>query len=369
MVINHFLGGCVLFWGVYMKLLSYDAIDIDDSILFFCNSFNALIEYDINKQKSHIIDIMPEEEIIAQALVSQLIQIDGKIILIPLNAKKIWLYDINTKLWSGIDLYDSDKKLKFLKAVYHERYIYILPCNYNYLVKLNVTNWTIDYLDIFDKLPIEGKCNCHQTIFRSDIAICNQVIFAASCFADVVLKYNMRDGKYEWIKLKANDKGFSGIAFDGIYYWISDKVDTSRIYRWDGENKCEEIAIANDHGGFIRGITVCNNSIYVKKNNETVVLGINDVSNEQKLEKPLIFMKIDFEDKIFKQGLGYDGEYFWSENGKERNVKFTLDADDKRLFFGKRLSCFIEKKYIRNEIFKENEILQLRDFVEDITDY
>ncbi|SCX98586.1 hypothetical protein SAMN02910451_00968 [Butyrivibrio hungatei] len=336
-------------------LTAYDILNIDGAIYYVCNEFNALIKYENTDQHELVSDI-PDEGIYAQALVSQIFCVDKRIILIPLNAKKIWIYHLEQKMWKGIEIENPDCDYKFLKAVKFENKIYLLPSRYRKIVVLDVVSNEIEYIDI--RKGMDNKIG--GVYFRNDIVIHGSIIYAAYCSGGYVFKFDMSNLKYEWIEIVPESDGFSGIAYAEDKFWLSARNDSRKIYVWDGNAICKEIIIESEKKAYSRGIYIIDKKIYVKKENKTLVIDINDLNKISERNVSYIYVK---KTKEGEEYLTYDGEYICCLEEMTKSVKLVIEEKDREKFIKERITTRDAEYFMNRGIVQEKRDFDLSDFL------
>lgn len=73
-------------------LFAADAIKIGNYLFLFANYFNMLFSIDLSNGEMDFLGGIPEEHIFSKGLTCKLVYIRERIIVVPLLAKKIWIY-------------------------------------------------------------------------------------------------------------------------------------------------------------------------------------------------------------------------------------------------------------------------------------
>ncbi|WP_024866222.1 hypothetical protein [Butyrivibrio sp. FCS014] len=333
------------------KMTSYDVLHVGNDYYYISNEFNMLIRSTVDN-KCEIIGCIPDERLNAESLVSQMLHINNTIVMIPLNAKKIWIFDIDNRNWHGIRIDDEDCKYKFMRAIRKGSKLYLLPSKYRRVIILNILTYEIKYIDIEDKT--KGICN--STFFRADVVCFDHMLYAAYCGGDYVLAFDMTRETYEWKKVGANCDGYSGIAWDGKKFWLLPRKDEKRVVLWDGKTLMGKVEIHTSNGGINRGIIAVQNKVYVNRDNETIVIDCDKAKDEGEREPAYFFYNI-IDNKIHY--LRYNNEYTWIKDGLRHTDLLELHEEAIKNFAVKNDSNSV----IDGEVVCENELFGISDFL------
>lgn len=271
------------------NLTTYDVLKVDNNFYYVCNEFNALIKHEDGTLTNVILDTIPDEDLFGKKLISKLLYINGEILFVPLNAKKIWIYNIKGRIWSEISISNSECKYKFFDAIYYENKIYFIPCKYAYLVCLDIVTRKLTYIDI------SRGCykNNNEIWFRHIVVRHDNSFFCASCIGNLVFAFDLKNTTYEWIDTGIKCSGFSGMVFDGKTFWISPRNESDRIFCWCKNMGNSSIPLIGDKNEVIQWLSLDNNSIVVIKNNECIFVSVDEPLIGQKISEPLLFHKYE----------------------------------------------------------------------------
>ena len=336
-------------------LTAYDILNIDGTLYYVCNEFNALVRCE-NTRRHELISNLPGESIYAQALISQIFYIDRKIVCIPLHAKKIWIFDLANNLWKGIDLDDSECRFKFMKAVRYKNKIYLFPCRYRKMVIFDFVSEKITYIDIHNGLDESDS----GTYFRNDFVIKESTVYAAYCSRGYVFRFDMSTEKYEWLKLDLMCDGFSGIAYCQSKFWLLYKNDSNKLCCWNGKEDYKEFNIGNEKLGWSRGISANDKKIYIKNNNETIVV---DASNLQVIKKENVsYIYFDSIQAGYEK-MASDGDYIWQDKNGTNSVKLQIEDSVRETFIGERITNEDLEYIINMKVVLENKDFYISDYL------
>lgn len=220
-----------------VRIFMEDCAVVEDKIYFFAKEWNALYVVDFKMKKTKFVGSMPEEKIFAKRLCAGIVYYNKKLILVPMTAEKIWIFDLENNQWKGIKrklMADGNNcHGEIFRAVEYKNDLFLIGSNYPAIIRMNMTTYELEYLtEPYTFLKSLKKDECY---FRADFCVDNNQILLASCLNNYVLCVNLDSFHYEWYEV--GEKGFcySGIAGDGRYFWLSPRRKTP-IVRWNKKN-------------------------------------------------------------------------------------------------------------------------------------
>ncbi|MBR1470030.1 MAG: hypothetical protein IJ600_00145 [Lachnospiraceae bacterium] len=336
-------------------ITAYDICHIGEKLYCVCNEFNALVRYDCLKRKNEFVGRIPDEQLYAKSLFSKIIHYDDKMVFIPLFAQKIWIYDYINNEWQGIEIENPDCGDKFMQAVVCGNVVYILPYKYNKMLKLNLSNYELEYVEID-----EPKCELEKKIyFRSDIVIKNNRIYAAYGSGDYVFEFDLVSEKCNWVRIGTGCSGYSGIAWDGRRFWLASRTEEKpiKVYSWDN-TIYNEIEVEDYGNEFVRGIFYDDGHVFLRKNTRTIEIDINSLEVSSEDKEAYFFLK---KDDIYS-ALTYNGKYVYYDDRK-KEIDLKVSDEDVKVFF-KNYVIKDDKNYFTEKgIVQENSLINLEAFL------
>ena len=132
------------------KLRCLGYVEIEDSIWFANLYFNALIK--LNKATGQIerMEKFPNYGVYEYFLYSTVYYVDGFLVFIPNNSEEIAAYHVETRKFISTALdhnYVGRKKTYFVNACVHRHYVYMFPTGSQCIVRYDVQNHTVKYLE------------------------------------------------------------------------------------------------------------------------------------------------------------------------------------------------------------------------------
>ncbi len=215
-----------------MLLTSEDAVIYKDTLYFVSTELNAICSIDLKTGISGFIDGIPEEDLFARELCHKIIAEDDRLILIPYNAKKIWIYELQTSLWQCIELKNENIERKFRQGFIHNNTLFLIGCRYPAIVIIRLNDLSVTYLDT-PYIKLQSSYEGKRGYFRHDCIILKDTLYIGSYISNNILCLNLNDLSWEFKKWDNNNDSYGGIALsDNKYFLAVSQKDT--IIKWDG---------------------------------------------------------------------------------------------------------------------------------------
>ncbi len=354
--------------------IEFEAIENIDKNIAIAISYNINAVFKVNmlSGECEYIGTVPNEKLEAKRLYVKAIKARGKIYFIPYTAKGIAVYDIEKKYIYKIELNDKIKEYQqenknnkyFSDGVVYNKHLFIIPCMCPVILRLNTENDTIDYYDDWVR--------DREFVFRKDLEVDGNYIYAASCINNLVLQFDMEKCKGNLMSI-GNNNGSWGICKVKNSLWISPQGEGA-IIEWNKKNG--QINEYNDYPYGFKGNDFLFTKIY-NINDEIYVIpahanmGVKIDCNTHKIEKFNIDALDDINVTLFMFEL--DKYIYLKRVGNEVNyIRINKDNNvvDKYNFYIKNNDELkmdvIYKTLNEDEIIKESKLVQLEDFIDFI---
>lgn len=222
---------------------------VQDRIIFFSYDVNGLFELNLLTGQCEFISSINTESNSDIRLFGNLTYIDGKIILAPMSANDFVIYDTVNKTEKHVSVLDSKyackADCKFFLAIPYKHSVYFIGHGYAAIVKLNLLNYKVDYYYEWRnefQIGIDDK----RDWFRNGYCMKGDKLLLPCCQKNAVLQFDLATGESEYILVGSLERRYSGICFDGEYYWLSPYYDHV-IVKWNyEENVWEEIVMGEE---------------------------------------------------------------------------------------------------------------------------
>ncbi len=266
-----------------VKVSAEDCVQVGNEIIFICREFNMICALDLDNGDIRIIGSLPEESLFAERLGSKIIYWRDELIFIPMKAKKIWRYNIKTGEWRGYerkDLGDGMTELGMFEAVLYNDEIYAIGCYYPAILRLNLLNDKVTYLEEpFKDLKVNKK-KVRDCYFRTGYVQRDYMLYLATVMDNKVLALDMQSLEYKWFEVGDKGNTYSGIAWDGDKFWLAPRHSTP-IVSWDGKNEVKQYKFppeySNRNYAFLGVTNTKDGVIFPGMNSEKTVIVKNDI--------------------------------------------------------------------------------------------
>ncbi|MCI8292073.1 MAG: hypothetical protein HFH53_00860 [Hespellia sp.] len=228
-----------------IKIFMEDCVVVNNRIYFFSKYWNALYVVDLKTKTTELVSTMPEEKIWSRRLCAGIVYYNKKLILVPMLAKKIWVFDLESNQWLGIKrAFVTNEEVfhgEIFRAIVYQERLFLVGSNYPAIIRMDLNTYELEYLTepytFLRHLKIRNEC-----YFRSDFCLNENRLLIASCVSNHVLSVNLDTFQFQWYEVGEKEFCYSGIAWDGENYWLSPRAGTP-IIKWDGKDGVEYISL------------------------------------------------------------------------------------------------------------------------------
>lgn len=231
-----------------MDLLTYDCAYHDGKLFCITRDFNLLFSVDIQDGNIELVDIIPKEDILTAHLAGAMTIWNGKLILTPGMSKKIWIYDLVSKHWEDLPVKEYNHwGTGSISQIYeYKNKLFLIGGSYPAILCLDLEHNTCDYIEEPYKEVMTRLPEINFSYFRTHGIRLYNNLYLASCLDNFVLKFNMDTMEYQWIKVGNDKYMYSGITWDGNYFWLSPRLNTD-IVKWDGKENVKVLSLSDDY--------------------------------------------------------------------------------------------------------------------------
>lgn len=230
-----------------------------DTIIFPAWDYDMIYTFDLNSGKCKCLEGYLPEKVFNGPKYGAICECKRRfIILAPLFSGRVYIHDLKEHHGTYIDL-KSNVKMEnwFFESFVYENYVYMLPGNYDAIVKINLlTNETIYYRDIVSDIREKGNS---EICFRHGYALYNNYAFVPCFMSDAILKINLRNDEFKIISTRKHnllmmrgiEKYAYALASDGNVLKINLSNDEINVIsKLNIDNTCllpySELAICKD---------------------------------------------------------------------------------------------------------------------------
>ena len=215
---------------------------VGDDIYFFSSEYNLLYKVHIPDLSISIVSRIPYDRVIASKWFRKIRYWNGKLILIPSCAEKIWIYELSTGEWTNIAIDHPQILLKFFGCIIYQDTAYLFGAAYPGILKVNLYDSSISYLEI--KCPPEQKKE-DIGLFCTDAIRADNIVFSPASISNHVMWFDLDTDEYGWQQIGSAENEYCGIDRDEDGFWIP-SWEHGKIVNWDGESKWEEFELPEE---------------------------------------------------------------------------------------------------------------------------
>ncbi|WP_026513728.1 hypothetical protein [Butyrivibrio sp. LB2008] len=345
------------------RLLAEDCVEYKDKIFFCSTNCNVIFSLNRNDKRIVLESCIPEEGASARRLSSKLLIWKESIIFVPMNSKKMWIWDISNNKWSSIDIPTLGvTKNRFFQACIYGDYIYMIGCATPAIVCVDMTSHAVKMITSPFSSLLKRKRREEDIIFRTNyVRLCN-FIYLASCVDNSVIEFNLETEVVKIYSVGNKENRYSGIIYDGKYFWLCPRYE-AKVFRWEkdlNELVAFDINISTNEKHILGGIckinekqfllaAICGGSIIFSEH--------NGVINSKSKNSNYLFAKKEY-DHIYM----LDDNSTYTEIYREKRSDVILEIDREKLW------RFIRERRQLNVNFciQENKSFELQDYIKVI---
>lgn len=257
-------------------------------LYFFLEEVNLLCSFDLVTKESKIISSIPLEKIYEKRICGKLLIWKNQIIILPLNGKMIYLYNLDNSKWDYIKINESSCPNKFLEGIVVGDNLYAFGHWYTEIVKVELNNLSIKYFS----LPKPE--NMIRELIGTQITKFGNNIYLPLCNSDKVIIFDDENDKYIEKVIGCDSKGYTAIQFCDNKFYLASRYG-QKIVAWDGEKK-GEIVFENmecEQDLYFHGIIPRKNCILFPSTHSKEILSINGKNHEfESIKEDILFCNI-----------------------------------------------------------------------------
>lgn len=210
-------------------------------LYFFAREFNALLAIDLTERKLNFVTSVTDIEFSARYAFTAISGIRNKIILAPRAAANIVLYDVNTEELCEYKIRSiSECPTKFQEIVQAGEKLYLIGCQYPAVIQVDLDTMEQVY---FDEWKNKVKRTPYIFFHRGCSVVQGEFIYLACAFSNQILTISTQTGKSMFWSVGKDSDCFSGMCFDGTYFWLAPYYGNV-LLRWNYETgKAERILL------------------------------------------------------------------------------------------------------------------------------
>ncbi|MDR2132595.1 MAG: hypothetical protein LBP30_04530, partial [Clostridiales Family XIII bacterium] len=224
------------------KCIHFDKLwedEHNEHIWFSSSEFNGLYKMDRTDWRAEYEGMFPGEDVEGFFLYSAITACKDKLYFAPRNAREIAEYDIKKRTFRKIPfslpVQKNNRPIavrdKFYSIATHGNAVYFvgfcIPAIMKYDVKTDILTYFTDWAEYVAKMTKE-QISCYALS-----ACCvGTMIVMPMCEVNAVVFFDMETDSTNVFEVGGKGNGYSGIDFDGRYYWLSPRHE-SPVVKWD----------------------------------------------------------------------------------------------------------------------------------------
>lgn len=326
----------------------FGSAEFDEEYAWVTNgSYNGLCKVNLRTGQTEFIAEIPNEKKDGHYLYSNIHRVDNKIILTPVFAKEIAIYDLDTGGFEKIPI-DIEKPSfanNFLKAIKYNDYIFFTPFMFEAIIRYDAKTGEVKYFkNWYNKLKPYIN-NTDKPIFANGICVRNNSLLMPFSQDNIVMEFDMLTSETKIHKVGKGGNNYWDMTFDGVDYWLiqHESENSETIVRWNYESG-ETIEYSIFPSGFVNEQKNFNEIVYCGE----YLLAFPRFSN--------MIIKINVETgemSEFKTGKGY-------KEGERKSIYYNLKNN---YYFAK----FYKGDYVIAMSMYDNSLLKINIKTEEVT--
>lgn len=220
-----------------------------EEIYFVDVDYNIFGKSNLEGNEVQILGSIPNEKFNTAMLAGKLLRWRDKIVIVPLAAKLLWLYDVAQNSWHSIFLNNENVSYRFSNAWLVEDKLLLVGYNDDQRVIC------VDLIkETFENLACEENC-----AWGRSIAFDGNSIYIVSREKPIVLKYDIKNMEKKCLTIEGGDNAYEGISWDGNRFWLVPN-EAGYLTSWMPGQQCQKTELYLQE---VSGIVSCNDVTFV----------------------------------------------------------------------------------------------------------
>lgn len=214
-----------------MSNLMFEAVaKIDNSkCIGAASDHNSLYEIDIVTGECSFLDVIPNEKLFGRRLYVTACMLNNKVYFTPYSANEIAVYDIESREIHKISVAPANtpnynSKNKFSGCITFNNYVYITPCTYPGIIRIDSLTNKIDYFNSWVDETFYS--------FRKWLTIVENKIYIPSAINNLVLCFDMVSNHGDLLAISEHNNGCWSMCYESGNFWLIPTKDAC-IIKWN----------------------------------------------------------------------------------------------------------------------------------------
>lgn len=222
--------------------ISIEDVVLSGDMIWFCaRNFNSLFSMNIQTKEVKFCGEFPNAAYTQERLYASMKLVNNKIYFIPFYAREIAIFDIvyNRFSFISIDKRVIDEKrgdMLFMGVEQYKNYLFLLPVGASKIIRLNMNDNKIDYIDDWYEKSRNVIFDHTDIFFRKQCVLLENKLYIPFCNANAILELNCDTMQTQIYKLGVEKRGYTGICYDGINFWLSPRFSNNLI-KWNRQTE------------------------------------------------------------------------------------------------------------------------------------
>lgn len=347
------------------KLMFLSCAEKGEELFFVSSEVNLLCAMSVENQKIRFIDNCPEEIFSQSSLFGNVACYNNKLILAPLMAKNIWIYDFETSFWEPIKLNENiaNVSFKFFGMVPFRNQVFFLGHYFNGIICVDIDDRSVHEIPInnIDNEKTDG-------LFLWDYVIRDKLCYIPSLKSNQVIILDLETKKIEYRRVGDNNNRYVGITWDGSSFWLAPRRN-GKYVRWDGDSNVTEHNLPEEFNKddyyFIGSYMDGDNVVFPGMINRlgSLVFDKGTPQDTRIIKEAVSFYK-SLDNKFIKQNM--DGELVIKDSNKEILIEAMIDREEWDSFEEDRVVASYKQRIRDNLFLHENSTDKLQYYLKSI---
>ena len=316
-------------------------VKVNNNIYFMLEDYNLLCCCNLANEEVDVLGSIPEEAIDGKRLCGKILEWKEKLVLLPLNAKKIWIYDLSNRIWDSIEIDHPNIAFKFLEGLIYNDILYAFGHWYPGIVKIELFNGESTYIDC------EKMKNGRDELFGTQIAQKNEKVILPVCNQDVILEFDLSDSTIHERKIENEGNGFTAALYQNDVLWLASRKGQTIINVDENGNENRIIGKKIDEL-FFHGFVLFHDELYLPSSHFSEMI-IVEKKGIKKINKEICLFCNVIDDNTFMISYVCGKAELYNEKSKN-TIQIRLSREKIENYF---TNCVWNKQGIQ----KEDDIL------------
>lgn len=255
---------------------------------FSAGPFNGLCKVNLNTGETKIISEIPNERKSGVYLYNGIKKIDDKLILTPLNANEIAIYNIETKEFIKISPNQGNNQHSYLlKSAICNEYIYMTPHKFRPIIRYDLKTREIKSYSDCLKVLRNPSFDINKPLFYDCVQIKEDILLMPCAQDNKILEFNIKTETTKLHTVGKSGNNYISITYDGTNCWLiqNECKKQESIVRWNYDTgKTDEFYNYPDgfsgSRGFFRRIVHCGNYLLAFPRFSNMIVKIDILSGK-----------------------------------------------------------------------------------------